>query len=154
MRYLERLKQRATNNVTKHYKLPPSGPRCAGGGSPWPCWWWRRCPAHWWGRPSRTDWDLLEQRTKIKLRTSPGESLPVDVGGNPGGLIPIIFLWAASGSRSGLEPCWERLGSDPNLRVVGSSGESKGALISGILGLVAGSPGEGGSVKFKYWRIK
>ena len=78
----------------------------------------------------------------IKLRTSPGESLPVDVGGNPGGLIPIIFLWAASGSRSGLEPCWERLGSDPNLRVVGSSGESNGALISGILGLVAGSPGE------------
>ena len=90
------------------------------------------------------------RETKIKLRTSGGESLPVDVGGNPGGLIPIIFLWAASGSRSGLEPCWERLGSDPNLRVVGSSGESKGALISGILGLVAGSPGEGGSVKFKY----
>ena len=68
------------------------------------------------------------------------QSLPVDVAGNAGGLIPIIFLWAASGSSSGFEPCCERFGSEPNLRVLGRRGLSNGALISGILGLEAGSP--------------
>ena len=66
--------------------------------------------------------------------------LPVEVVGNPGGRIPIIFLCAARGSSSGFEPCWERLGSEPNLRVLGSRGESKGGLISGILGRGCGNP--------------
>ena len=66
--------------------------------------------------------------------------LPVEVVGNPGGRIPIIFLCAARGSSSGFEPCWERFGSEPNLRVLGSRGESKGGLISGILGRGCGNP--------------
>ena len=37
----------------------PFGRRYAGGGSPSPCWWWRRCRARWWGRPSRTGWGSL-----------------------------------------------------------------------------------------------
>ena len=68
--------------------------------------------------------------------------LPVEVAGNPGGLIPIIFLWVARGSRRGLGTCWERLGSEPNLRVLGSRGLSKGGLMSGSLlrGREGGSP--------------
>ena len=70
------------------------------------------------------------------------DHLPVEVGGKPPGLSPIIFLWAASGSSSGLGPCWERFGSEPNLRVLGSRGGSKGGRISGILGLGWGIPAD------------
>ena len=77
---------------------------------------------------------------------------PVEVVGNPGGRIPIIFLCAARGSSSGLEPCWERFGSEPNLRVLGSRGQSKGGLISGILGRGWARPAN--TVSREIWGIK
>ena len=67
---------------------------------------------------------------------------PPDVGGKPGGRSSIIFLCEARGSVRRPGPGWERLGSEPNLRPVGSSGASNGGRQrdSGSLGRVGGSP--------------
>ena len=74
------------------------------------------------------------------------DHLPPEVGGNPGGLIPSIFLWAAMGSRR-LDPGdrgWDRFGSVPNLRVDGSRGLSNGGLMrfscNLFKGLLGGMP--------------
>ena len=43
----------------------PSDRRCAAGGSPSPCWWSRRCPTRWSGRPSRRGWGSLGWRMEV-----------------------------------------------------------------------------------------
>ena len=58
----------------------PSDRRCAGGGSPSPCWWSRRCPARWSGRPSRTGWGSLGEERR-------GETRVVII------IMIIVYLW-------------------------------------------------------------
>ena len=88
------------------------------------------------------------QEIQMKLRTSIiNLHWPPDVGGKPGGRSSIIFLCEARGSRRPGPGC-ERLGSDPNLRPVGSSGASNWGRTSesgslARLGRVGGSPAAG-----------
>ena len=142
-----------TDHTQDKGSCSPSDRRCVAAGSPSPCWWSRRCRARWSGPPSRTGWGSLGEERGGQSRGENGINIsPVEVVGNPGGRIPIIFLCAARGSSSGLEPCWERFGSEPNLRVLGSRGQSKGGLISGILGRGWVRPAN--TVSREIWGIK
>ena len=61
----------------------PSSPfvlRCVEEGSPWPCWWWRRCRARWSGRPSRRGWGSLGEERR-------GETRVVII------IMIIVYLW-------------------------------------------------------------
>merc|ERR1719490_197340 len=90
------------------------------------------CPTLWAIRISLT-LVVMAKVSNSFVRAAISYKLGPVVGGKPGGLMESIFLWAARGSRSGAD--WERLGSVPNLRVLGIIGVSKGGLTrdSGIL---------------------